>query len=355
MKMNSEKLLEEIYKVAANEDEAATLMAISKKIALHQKADHDRINNTMGKMAYYLSNHKSISVAVSGGSDSDIIVHIIATHFREYLPKVHFVFANTGIEYRATLDHLDYLREHYNIQIDEVRGMPIPVAAKKYGVPFLSKQTSEYLGRLIKHNFSYKDMPLWALLPKYPKCKVALRWWDNDWGEKSRFNISWNKYLKEFLMWEKPSCQVSAECCRVAKKEPLMRYQKEKKCDLYITGERKAEGGARAGRHSNCFEKSHGLDHYMPLWFWDNDTKEWYALHEKIRHSDCYEVYGLKRTGCVGCPFGKDVFNELKIMQKYEPKCYKLCMNVFGESYELTKKYREFVACEKQEQRSLFD
>lgn len=331
------------------------LRIIDREDTLADRADAARINNTMGKMAHYLSNHQSICVSVSGGSDSDIIVHIIATYFREYLPKIHFVFANTGIEYRATLEHLDYLRSHYNIQIDETRGTPIPVAVKKYGTPFLSKQSSEYLGRLIKKGFGYDDSPIGVLLTKYKKCKVALRWWTNDWGEKSRFNISWNKYLKEFLMQEKPSCQVAADCCRVSKKEPLMRYQKEKECDLYITGERKAEGGARAGRHSNCFEQSHGLDHYMPLWFWDNATKEWYVLHENIRHSDCYEVYGLQRTGCVGCPFGKDVFAELEIMQKYEPKCYKLCMNVFGESYELTKKYREFVACKKQGQRSLFD
>ena len=306
-------------------------------------------------MLHYLSTHESICVSVSGGSDSDVIVHIIATYFRQFLPKVHFVFANTGIEYRATLAHLDYLRSHYNITIDEVRGMPIPVAVKKYGVPFLSKRVSEYLGRLSRHNFTYEDAPLTSLLSKYSKCKVALRWWKNDWGEKSRFNIAWNRYLKEFLIQEQPSCHFSSDCCRVSKKEPLMRYQKEKNCDLYITGERKVEGGVRAGGHSNCFEKSHGLDHYMPLWFWDDATKEWYVQHERIIHSDCYTVYGLKRTGCVGCPFGKDCFAELETMQKHEPKLYKLCMNVFGESYELKKKYREYVAYEKQEQRSLFD
>ena len=322
---------------------------------LASKVDAVRIDNTMGKMAHYLSTHESICVSVSGGSDSDIIVHIIATYFREYLPKIHFVFANTGIEYRATLAHLDYLREHYNIQIDEVRGEPIPNVVRKYGVPFLSKKVSDYLGRLVKHGFAFEDDPLEKLLCKYPNCKVALRWWTNDWGDKSRFNIDWNKGLKDFLIKEHPHILISAECCARSKKNPLKQFQKQNKCDLYVTGERKSEGGARAGRHSSCFEKSHKLDHYMPLWFWDNATKEWYALHENIQHSDCYEVYGLKRTGCVGCPFGKDVFEELVIMQKYEPKCYKLCMNVFGESYELKKKYKEFAACERQEQRSLFD
>ena len=353
--MIDEKTLQEIQKIATNKAEEDALVSLCESIALREKADTERINNTLGKMAYYLSNHNSVCVSVSGGSDSDVIVHIIATYFRQFLSKVHFVFANTGIEYRATLDHLDYLRSKYGIEIDEVKGMPIPVAVKKYGVPFLSKKVSDYLGRLGKHGFCYESGSLQKLLLKYPKCKVALRWWTNDWGEKSRFNINWNKYLKDFLKMEKPKCKFSAECCRVSKKEPIMRYQKEKKCDLYITGERKAEGGARAGAHSNCFEKSHGLDHYMPLWFWDNPTKEWYVRHENIIHSDCYTVYGLKRTGCVGCPFGKDCFAELETMLKHEPKLYKLCMNVFGKSYELKKKYKEFVAILKQEQRPLFD
>lgn len=309
---------------------------------LEDKVDTARINNTMGKMGHYLATHNSVCVSVSGGSDSDIIVHIVATYFRQYLPKVHFVFANTGIEYKATLNHLDYLRKHYDIEIDEVRGVPIPTAIKKHGIPFLSKQVSEYLGRLTKHGFEYEDDTLSMLLSKYPKCKVGLRWWTNDWGEKSRFNILWNRYLKEFLKDKKPCYKFSAECCRVSKKEPLMRYQKEKKCDLYITGERKSEGGARSGSHTSCFEQSHGLAHYMPLWFWNDDTKAWYVSHEKITHSDCYTVYGLKRTGCVGCPFGRDCFSELETMQKYEPMLHKLCMNVFGESYELRQEYMKY-------------
>jgi 3'-phosphoadenosine 5'-phosphosulfate sulfotransferase (PAPS reductase)/FAD synthetase len=279
---------------------------------------------------------------VSGGADSDVIVHIIAKHFRKYIPKIHFVFANTGIEYRATLQHLKDLEQKYDIKIEEVKGMPIPLAVKKYGVPFVSKQASEYLSRLQKHHFGWEDGELNSLLQKYPKCKVGLRYWTNDWGDMSRFNIAWNKRLKEFLMDNKPEEKFSAQCCIVSKKAPLMKYQNQIGADLYITGERKSEGGTRAGRHSSCFENSHGIDHFMPLWFWNDATKEWYCNHEGIEHSDCYKVYGLKRTGCVGCPFAKNVFEELEVMQKYEPQCYKLCMNVFGESYHLTEQYREF-------------
>ena len=306
--------------------------------------DVARINNTLGKFEHYLGNHNCVCVSVSGGADSDIIVHIIATHFRKFLDKIHFVFANTGIEYRATLQHIKYLEEKYDVSIEEVRGMPIPIAVKRYGVPFISKQASEYLQRLQKHGFHFEDGKFEDLYKKYPKCKVGIRYWTNDWGEGSRYNINWNRGLKEFLVERKPDQKFSAQCCYVSKKSPLMKYQKAIGADLYITGERKSEGGARAGRHANCFEHSNhaDADHFMPLWFWDDDTKKWYCEREKIKHSDCYDVYGLKRTGCVGCPFGRDVFEELETMKKYEPQCYKLCESVFGESYELTKQYRQF-------------
>lgn len=220
--------------------------------------------------------------------------------------------------------------------------MPIPLAVKKYGAPFCSKQASDYLSRLQNHAFEWEDGTLEDLLAKYPHCKVGLRYWTNDWGDNSRFNIKWNRLLKEFLMVFQPKSKFSAQCCNVSKKNPLFKYQKQIGADLYITGERKSEGGSRAGRHTNCFESSHGLDHYMPLWFWDDATKEWYCNHERIQHSDCYEIYGLKRTGCVGCPFALNLWEELEVMQKHEPQCYKLCMNVFGESYALRRSYELF-------------
>ena len=77
----------------------------------------------------------------------------------------------------------------------------------------------------------------------------------------------------------------------------------------------------------------------MPLYYWDNETKDYYIKSEGIVRSDCYEVWGMKRTGCVGCPFGKDIVQELKLMKQYEPNMYKACMNVFGDSYRMIDEY----------------
>lgn len=61
-----------------------------------------------------------------------------------------------------------------------------------------------------------------------------------------------------------------------------------------------------------------------------------------MRYSDCYEVYGMTRTGCAGCPFASKFEDELKIIKKYEPKLYNAVNKFFGPSYEYTRRYREF-------------
>lgn len=283
--------------------------------------DYERINNTIGKMALYLGNHDHPCVSVSGGSDSNIIVHIIATYFREFLPKIHFVFVNTGLEYDATKRHLDYLEERYNINIDRIRGMSVVTAVHRYGVPVLSKEFSYAVASAQNEN----PGGIRKLTRKKSESKYAF----SDTA----------KALADYLIAQ--NIMVSAECCNKSKKKPIFYYFKKYSVDLNITGERQAEGGVRLTAHTNCFEPSntHKWDKYMPLWFWNDETKMYYKEAEEIRYSDCYEVWGMKRNGCVGCPFNSKVGEELKILKQYEPLRYKACMNLFGESYRLMDKF----------------
>lgn len=110
---------------------------------------------------------------------------------------------------------------------------------------------------------------------------------------------------------------------------------------LDIFGVRKAEGGARV-RYGNCFDESDKYDNYRPLFWYKDSDKEDYEKAYGIVHSKCYTEYGLKRTGCCGCPYGRDFENELDVIEKYEPKLYKAVTNIFKDSYEYTRKYVEF-------------
>lgn len=286
--------------------------------------------------------YDNILCSISGGSDSDVMLDICKKCDKE--GKITYIWFNTGLEYQATKDHLKYLEEKYNIVIEERRAeKPIPICCSQYGQPFLSKQVSEYISRLQKHNFQWDDENFETLLEKYPKCKVALRWWCNAWGDKSKFNIEYNKWLKEFMILNPPPFKISNKCCYYAKKL-VAKYAKDNyNCDLSIVGVRKAEGGARSSAYKNCFSDNEGkADEYRPLFWYKNSDKVDYEKHYGIVHSKCYTEYGLTRTGCAGCPYGRDFERELEIIQKYEPKLFVAVNNIFGDSYEYTRKYRKF-------------
>ena len=277
---------------------------------------------------------------------------------------VEYAFYNTGVEYQATKDHLKQLESKYGIEIKRVQPIKaIPTCCREFGVPFLSKFASEMIGRLQAHDFKFEDLPYEVLVKQYPKCISAVKWWCNCQSEKVRqYNISYNKYLKEFLIQNPPPFRISNKCCTYAKKKPAKKCLQESGADLNVIGVRRSEGGIRATVYKNCYTQSeNGADQYRPLFFMNDDDKSYYEQYFDITHSDCYTKYGLKRTGCVGCPFGRDILDELSTIEKFEPKLYKACLNIFGVSYEYKRKYKQFVAAQKQkekgepEQMSLFD
>lgn len=286
--------------------------------------------------------YDNIAVSVSGGSDSDIMIDM----FTKCDPdrNVRYVFFDTGLEFQATKDHLDYLEEKYNIQIErEMAIKSIPVSCREYGQPFMNKHVSEMMSRLQRHNFKWEDRPFDELYKEYPRCKSALQWWCSDKGEGSFFNINRNKLLKEFIVANPPEFAISNKCCDFAKKNLSKRYNKENEIDLNVVGVRKAEGGVRATRYKSCFDlKDDTHDEYRPLFFFLDKDKAEYKEHFDVTYSDCYEVWGMKRTGCAGCPYGRELNNELGLIQKYEPKLYKAVNNIFKDAYDYTRRYYEF-------------
>lgn len=287
--------------------------------------------------------NENVGCSISGGSDSDDMLDIVSR--LDIDKKVKYVFFDTGMEMQATKKHLQYLEDKYGITIERVRPkLPVAIAVRKIGYPFLSKKISDNIGRLQNHGFKWEDESYEVLNERYPGCQTALRWWCNDWGEGSSFNIEKNFVLKEFIMQNPPNFRISNKCCKCSKKDPANRFVKDNCIDLQIIGIRRAEGGVRATAYKSCMSDGiHGLQHFPLFWFTDQDK----AIYEKamnIRHSDAYEVYGCTRTGCAGCPFGSHFEEELKMLEEFEPKLYKAVCNIFAPSYEYTRKYREFKA-----------
>lgn len=296
---------------------------------------------------------ENILCFVSGGSDSDIMLDL----FTKLDPhrKIKYIFFDTGIEYQATKKHLEFLMQKYGIAIERVKAViPVPLGCRKYGVPFWSKHASEMIERLQRYDFKWEDRPFEELIKEYPKCRAALRWWCNDFAEKigkdgkpkkSKFNINHISYLKEYMIENPPTFRISPKCCEGAKKRNAHKCLSTYGADLNVIGIRKEEGGIRSSAYKSCFspaKEGESWDDYRPIfWYTDKDKEQYEALFG-VTHSDCYSKYGLKRTGCAGCPFGKDFELELQIISVYEPKLYGAVNNIFGASYEYTRKFYEF-------------
>ena len=93
----------------------------------------------------------------------------------------------------------------------------------------------------------------------------------------------------------------------------------------------------------NCFTLNLEVaDEYRTIFYYTEESKRVYENFYGIEHSDCYCEYGLKRTGCAGCPYGNDFEFELEVIKKHEPKLYIAVNNIFGKSYEYTRKYNSF-------------
>lgn len=218
--------------------------------------------------------------------------------------KITYVFFDTGIEYEATKRHLDELEEKYGVKIERRRAKkPVPAGCRDFGLPFLSKEVSDRISILQHHGFQFEDEPYDVLSGKYSGCHSALKWWCNM--KQKGYGIESYLFLKEYMSHTPPSFRISKMCCKGAKKNTAKQIYHEFDCCLTIIGIRRAEGGIRATSYKSCFDQPEDdkMPSYRPLFFWSDDDKEQYKNHYGIKYSDCYEVWGMKRTGCAGCPF----------------------------------------------------
>lgn len=282
-------------------------------------------------------------ISYSGGADSDCMIHLVNKLNNFDLPAVFF---DTGIEYRATMEHLKEQQEKYDITIVKPE-KPIPIAVKEYGQPFINKYASALLAGLQRHNFDFKNDGHKNYNELYNKygIKSALMWWCNE-NKSDLYNIRRNKLLKEFLIKYGLPFRVSAKCCEKVKKRPGKMYLRKINSNLALLGMRRSEGGIRRSLKS-CITKANTSRHYdiyNPMFWWSNDVRDQYQARYNIVFSKCYTKYEFSRTGCAGCPFSLNMQdNPLKKIKTYEPKLYKAVCNIFNDAYKWNDLYNEFI------------
>lgn len=332
-------------------------------------------------IAKRLREHPNAICSYSGGSDSDLLIDLIERVRKMFkLPSVEYAFFNTGLEMQATKDHVKATAEKYGVEIKEHRPkVNIVMATKRYGVPFVSKIMSAGLGEWQK-----KQVPLsiadeydqaedkaakrQELRERYPKCESVINFLCccNAAGEPRpniQLVINSSKYMRDFIGEHPPDFQISADCCTYCKKNVAHAIQKP--FEMIITGERRDEGGMRsAPRQDNtslCFtETSTGQYRLRPLYYVSDADKAWYKEYHGLRYSDAYEVYGLTRTGCCGCPISYKAVDDLEKIKPYEPNVVRAAWNIFGKSYLYRQQYNDYKAARMEEEKhpgniSIFD
>ena len=316
-------------------------------------------------IAKHLRAHPKAICSYSGGADSDIMIDLVErTRALFDLPPVQYVFFDTGLEMKATREHVKATAEKYGVDIMTAKPkVNIVKAARTCGIPFVSKIMSGGLSEWQK-----KGVPLSIadeyeqaedkaakrkeLKERYPNCEQVINFLCccNTAGEPRphiQLVINSSRYMRDFIAEYPPDFQISAKCCDYCKKQLAHRVQKG--YELIITGERRDEGGMRSVPKKDstamCFtETADGQFRLRPLYYVSDKDKAWYKEYYGIRYSDAYEVYGLKRTGCCGCPISYRAADDLEIIGKYEPNIKKAAWNIFGKSYEYRAKYNEYKA-----------
>ena len=325
-------------------------------------------------IARRLIEHPNAICSYSGGADSDIMIDVIErTRDAFNLPPVKYVFFNTGLEMKAIKDHVKDTEIKYGVEIQVCRPeVNIVNATRRYGVPFVSKIMSAGLSEWQK-----KGVPLSIaqeydqaedkaakrkeLKERYPKCESLINFLCccNSAGEPRpniQLVINSSKYMRDFIEEYPPDFKISAKCCDYCKKQIAHKIQRG--YDMVITGERRDEGGMRSvPRKDNtalCFtETADGQYRLRPLYYVTDKDKAWYKEYYGIKYSDAYEVYGLTRTGCCGCPISYKAVDDLEKIRKYEPNVVKAAWNIFGKSYEYRKKYNEYKQMRKEAEKAM--
>ena len=355
-------------------------------------ADYDspkKFQAITGIIMTRLRQHPNAICSYSGGADSDILIDVIerARAILPSLPPVKYVFFNTGLEMKATKDHVKEVAEKYGVEIMEARpisgkvilkgssgskeeikcksALNIVQATRKYGIPFVSKIMAGGLDEWQKKGVPLSIADEYAqaedkhtkrleLKERYPGCESLINFLcccDKNGEPRPNIQLVINssKYMLDFIKEYPPDFKISARCCDCCKKAAAHAVQKD--YDMIITGERRDEGGMRSVPRSGdlnktlCFtETASGQYRLRPLYYVSDKDKAWYKETYGIKYSDAYEVYGLTRTGCCGCAISYKAVDDLEKIRPYEPNVVDAAWNIFGKSYEYRMQYNEYKA-----------
>lgn len=248
----------------------------------------DRFRAKINPEEYYLS--------YSGGKDS----HFLYWFIKEYLQeeRILIVGVNTSFEIPEIRDRI--IRNSDVVLHPAMNRWKIK---QDYGIPCYSKQQDEYIYRY-QHGSRTENTMKFIM------------------GENPVFTL--NKSAKERLLSGNLH-PISNKCCYYNKELPMALFGKESGRKAII-GVRQSESQTRKAKYQACMKRDGS---FTPIYDFSD-----------VLMDDIYEAYGIeipkcyayvRRTGCAGCPYGRNCESELALLPELQRKS---AIDYFKESYD---------------------
>ena len=262
---------------------------------------------------WHIQYNGNVYLAFSGGKDSTVLKDIL----QDIFPDVPAVFCNTGLEYPEVKK---FAMSQNNVKVITPK-MMFKEVISRYGYPVISKEQSSYI--------------------------ADIRNTKSEYIRNLRLNGNKTKSYKLSEKWKfmlNAPFKISDKCCKVMKKEPFIRYEREtgaKGIIATMTDESILRLNTWLRFGCNAFNAKRPLSRPMSFWT-EQDILQYIVEHNlkiasvygEIKQKENGEYYttGVKRTGCMFCMYGvqNETPNRFQIMQRTHPKQYEFCMNTLG-------------------------
>lgn len=283
-------------------------MAVMKSFNENEILLLDRIDKIRAINQQYDLEHNAY-LSFSGGKDSTILHYLLDMA----LPgnKIPRLFLNTGIEYKFIVEFVKELAKTDDRIVILNSGINIKQMLEHDGYPFKSKEHSHKI----------------ELYKKGSRTPSILKYKDN-------IQFGCPKILK-YQFEDNFTLHISSECCNNLKKKPSHTWAKANHKTITLTGMRREEQGQRTNLNCIIMAKSGALLKFHPLLVITNDFEYWFINEFKIRLCKLYyPPYNFVRSGCKGCPYNKNLQQDLDIMEELLPVERKQCEVIWKPVYD---------------------
>lgn len=259
---------------------------------------------------------KNAYISFSGGKDSTVLHHLIDIALPDNnIPRV---FINTGIEYTEISKFVKEMAANDKRIIIINSNVNIVKMLETKGYPFKSKEHSNK----------------WQMWKKGSQAKSVIKYINSN----NSFACP-KSLLYQFKKDSDFKLNISDNCCKELKKNPIKKWQSENNRTITLTGMRKSEGGQRTTLNCVVYDKERKLLKFHPLSVLDNQFIEWFIKEHNIKLCSLYyEPFNFIRTGCLGCPFALNLQEQLETLEKLLPNERKRCEMIWSKVY---KEYRK--------------